>query len=192
VTREYLRSTVSLGAPAVYTVNSKILDGQKGGEGADILVKAVSLLDAHGNPLLELGTGDSFGVRVSFSARRRIHGPAFVVSIKDQYGVEVARLSTMPISGYYIESLEGDGAIELYIQDLPLLGGTYAMSVHVARANLDWIVRLEGVISFEVASRDVYKSGTAMDNSRGLIALKHRWRLLEGDETGGVNLQGVE
>lgn len=177
VTKEYMRRSVPLEALGAFIVDTRVLDSQKDRGGAAFVVKEISLLDEGGNPLVELGTGDSFRLRVDFTVGRKIYSPAFEVSFKDHHGVEVARLSTMPISGFYIESLEGDGTIELYIQEIPLLGGTYSMGFYVARANVNWILKLEGVVSLNISSRDVYKSGMAMDNSRGLIALKHKWRL---------------
>lgn len=178
VTEEYMRRSLPSGSSSVYRVNRGLLQNPDASPERDVVVTEVSLWNAKGGPITALKTGDALKIRIGFSMGRRIHAPAFVVSIKDHSRTEVVRLSTMPISGYYIDSLEGDGAIELCIPELPLLGGSYFLSVHVARANLDWILRMEDVVCFEVTPTDVYSSGLALDNRRGLIALKHEWRLV--------------
>ena len=67
---------------------------------------------------LKLGamTGDPLLIRISYSANRQFLSPAFVVSLKDLYGQEVVRLSTMPISGYQITRLYHEGYLDLWIE----------------------------------------------------------------------------
>jgi lipopolysaccharide transport system ATP-binding protein len=139
------------------------------------VIRSVEVLGAEGGELDRITTGDTLRIRVDCTARRRFVAPAFVASISDRYGVEVARLSTVPISGYYIDSFEGEGCIELLIEEIPFLGGQYLVTLGVARANVAWVLRLENVLTLNITPNDVYGSGIALDQSRGVVALKHRW-----------------
>ena len=73
-----------------------------------------------------------------------------MVSITDRFGVELTRLSTMPISGFYIEEIAGQGKIDLCIDDLPFTGGMYFLSIAAARANVEWILQLEQVVTMNI------------------------------------------
>jgi len=178
VITEYLHLTEDDSRDGPYRVDERLLREQQANDSLQFIIKRIDLLDLQRRPIREIGTGDGLVVRILYRAARKFIAPAFMVSIGDGYGVELARLSTMPISGYFIESIEGDGAVELVIEELPLAGGNYLLTLGVARANVEWILRLEGVVSLHVEPRDVYRSGLAIDNNRGLITLKHGWNLL--------------
>ena len=178
VIAEYLHNAQDDDRSAAYHVDERLLKKHQADNRQQVIIKRVELLDPDGKPLREIGTGDGFVIRVHYHAMRRFVAPAFMISIRDRYGVELTRLSTMPISGYFIESIEGDGVIELLIVELPLSGGLYLLTIGIARANVEWILQLENIASLNVKACDVYQSGLAIDNSRGLITLNHRWSLL--------------
>lgn len=120
-------------------------------------------------------TGDPLAISIHYSALRQCQSPAFYIKIKDSWGYEVIRLSTMPISGFVIEKLHPSGYVRLTIESLPLVAGTYSMDVGFVREGIEWIVQLEDLVKFEVSEKDVYGSGLIMDRKRGLIIVPHDW-----------------
>jgi lipopolysaccharide transport system ATP-binding protein len=178
--RRYLDEFEGDEAPGPLQLNRHLLERLQQGNACGLHIKDVELLGPGGNPVRVVGTGDDLLLRIRYRADRKMVAPAFLLSIADQLGVEVIRLSTLPISGYFIEAAEGDGTLELAVKGLPLTGGTYALTVAAGRANLGWEVRYEAVARLHVAARDVYRSGVAMDNQRGLIVVKHHWKHAPG------------
>lgn len=172
-----------LDVSAPYQLRREVLE-EHHRDNQPLTIRDVQILGRDRQPLQELGTGDGLVVRLSYRAERRVQAPAFMVSVKDRYGGELARVSTMPISGYYLEMIEGDGVVDLEIEDLPLTGGSYTVTVGVARANVEWLCLLEDVVSLYVSARDVYGSGVAIDNTRGAIILRHHWDHWTGTEGG--------
>jgi lipopolysaccharide transport system ATP-binding protein len=158
-----------------YLLRKELLDQAHNGNGLGLRILDVQVLDGDGRPVRLLSTGDSLRIRIDYDAKRRLVSPAFLISLSTVLGVEVVRLSTMPIGGYFLDAIEGTGTLELRIDELPLVGGTYLLTLGAGRSNLGWEVRYEGVGRLHVQSRDVYGSGVLMDQTRGLLVLRHQW-----------------
>ncbi|MDJ0795483.1 MAG: ABC transporter ATP-binding protein [Calothrix sp. MO_167.B12] len=124
-------------------------------------------------------TGDPLLIRLEYSTNIKYLSPGFVIQIKDIYGQELIRLSTMPISGYIIETLHSNGLVELLIKEVPLASGRYVLDIGFVRERIEWIVKLENILEFDIAPQDVYGSGIAIDRSRGLLVVKHEWNYKE-------------
>jgi len=142
-----------------------------------IILTEIQLLTTDAKAITYIGAGDSFVLRMYFKTKKRVIAPAFVVSLKGERNQEIVRVSTMPISGYYIEALEGKGYIDLHINALPINGGYVYFDIGVARANVERLIWLENIIVLYVQPQDVYKSGYAISQSKSLIAIDHRWSL---------------
>ena len=139
-----------------------------------ILVEDVSLEGPDmSNSLIK--TGDDVSLKILYKAKSHIKNIAFVVSLKNYIGLEVVRLSTMPISGFQIEKLFDEGVLVLKINKLPLVAGRYHLSLGIVRERLEWLVNLEDLLIFDVHLRDVYGSGFPLDSSHGIIVLDHGW-----------------
>jgi hypothetical protein len=97
--------------------------------------------------------------------------------------MEIARLATMPISGFPIESLHPSGSLRLDIPRLPLVAGRYVLDVDFVRVHMGRLVVLDHVLEFDVEPSDYYGSGMMLDRSKGLIVLDHRWSHISRDES---------
>ena len=120
--------------------------------------------------------GEPVAIRIKYKSTRKWISPAFVVSIKDFSGLELIRLSSMPISGYVIDDLYFNGIVELSILSLPLVSGQYVIDIGFVRESIEWVIKYEDIIKFEVQGKDVYNSGLILDRSRGIIAVEHVWK----------------
>jgi hypothetical protein len=119
---------------------------------------------------------DGLRIRVHYFARERKRAPGFIVMLRSHEGVELCRISNMPISGFYIDQIVGDGMVEVVFDALPLTGGRYYVSIGFAsRAGRAMTQHWEDVAWFEMAARDLYGSGEALDTRRGYLIVSHRW-----------------
>jgi len=127
------------------------------------------------SPTIGPRTGEPLKIKIFYKTNNYFSSPAFVVKLKDVYGMEICRLSTMPISGFQISKLFSCGIIELIINKLPLVAGTYCLDIGVTQERIQWILNLNEVIEFDVLPNDVYGSGIMLDRSRGVITVDHFW-----------------
>jgi lipopolysaccharide transport system ATP-binding protein len=134
-------------------------------------------IDVKNPSLPEIGprTGEPLRVSFTYTATEPFVAPAFAVVVRDMYGQEIIRLNTMPISGFAIDALHPAGCISLTVESLPLVAGRYSIDLRFVRSNVEALLSLDGVVEFDVLPKDVYGSGTALDRSRGLIVVPHRW-----------------
>ncbi len=120
-------------------------------------------------------TGDPLEIFIGYETNKTLLSPGFVVQIRDWYENELIRLSSMPISGYEIDRLYASGTVRLTIHELPLVAGRYNLSIGYTRERIEWLIRLDNIVSFDVSPKDVYGSGILMDRSRGAIIVAHDW-----------------
>ena len=125
--------------------------------------------------MCEYSISDSLRIEARYKAFKKFVDPSFIVIIKDEFGLEVARFSTMPISGFEIRDLHEVGCVSLTLKNLPLVSGKYFLDFGFARTHVEWFFNLERIIELRVHERDVYESGMLMDRTRGLIIVDHVW-----------------
>lgn len=127
------------------------------------------------NPGLGSRTGEPLVVSVDYHATDDFISPAFMIRIRDMYGQELIRLATMPISGFKIDSLHPRGTIDLQIDRLPLVASHYLLDVLFVRSGMGAIATYENLVEFDVEPFDYYRSGVALDRSKGLLVVDHSW-----------------
>ena len=160
-------------------VNRAVLGGQ---DSEAIVIHDIELLSWDGSRLDGRPVQDGLRIRVHYTAKRTILTPGFIVMLRSHDGVELCRVSNMPISGYHIDDIEGDGTIEVTFDDLPFTGGRYFVSLGVARAGVRMLLRLDDVAWFDVEPRDIYGSGLALDTNRGYLFVSHNWHHRPGSD----------
>ena len=141
----------------------------------DFQITDIALLSLSGELLKNFGTGDSLVLRIYYKAKRQFASQAFAVHIKNHFGQKVIQLNTTPISGYPITHLTHKGYVDLVFESLPLTAGRYFFDIGFIRERIEWIIKLEEIIALDIELKDVYGSGMALDNSRGVVAIPHYW-----------------
>ena len=135
----------------------------------------VQLLDGSNSLSSNFPPGSPLTIRIHYHCEGVVLCPAFGIKLMSPMGIELARISTMPISGFALPPLEGSGLVELFIHALPLTGGTYSITVYATRPNIDELVRLDEIVSFRILDSDIYNSGFPMSNKHGYLYLPHKW-----------------
>jgi lipopolysaccharide transport system ATP-binding protein len=126
-------------------------------------------------PALGPCTGDPLSIRLRYRSTRPFLNPGFFFSISDPRGIELIHLNTLPISGFSIDGLHPAGVVELFLDELPLVSGPYTLSLAFDRTNIATVFGLPNFMLFQVAPRDVYKSGVKPDQSGGRVVVRHHW-----------------
>jgi ABC-type polysaccharide/polyol phosphate transport system ATPase subunit len=108
--------------------------GQRWGSG-EARIEHFELLDAAGQPAKRVRTGDSVTVRLRYAAQERIDQPVFGAQLHRIDGAYVCGFNTRE-ADFVPESLKGTGHVDLHIERLPFLPGTYDMSASVFNYSL--------------------------------------------------------
>ena len=88
----------------------------------------VQLLDGQGQERRSFKTGDMFVARIHYVAHQRIDKPQFGLALFHAGGFHINGPNTV-FSGVDINAIEGQGYIDHVVDSLPLLEGTYLVSV---------------------------------------------------------------
>jgi len=140
------------------------------------VVESIEVVNKNGEGLRDLKTGDSILLRIHYVARRRFMGAEFSVSCKSEWGEEIFSTTTSYGVGDSLDQVEGPGALELTVNDLPLLGGTYYLDLALAREGVSYHFVLERAVQLEFRPTDVYNSGRVENSRNGFLAVSHAWQ----------------
>jgi homopolymeric O-antigen transport system ATP-binding protein len=125
-------------------VHASLADGQpaavRGSDQLDIV--RVSLLNASGDEVRAVRTGDQLTIRLQYHARGQIVGPLFSVGLSDP-GIGLLTLASMLVDGHGPERIAGDGHVDCTFKNLPLRTRTYEIWGSVRGADgygdlVDW------------------------------------------------------
>jgi ABC-type polysaccharide/polyol phosphate transport system ATPase subunit len=130
----------------------------------------VQLLDKDGRPVDAIRSGEPLSVEIAFRVNRLLDTPVFGVALHRNDGAYVYGSNTH-VDGYSLPSLESDGRITLTYAALPLLSGTYLVTVAVFDSEV------EGAPAIDF--REDYYRIRVVSRSReqGLTRLNHDWHL---------------
>ena len=110
--------------------NEEISDGANRWGTKEIEITGVKLIDKEGNENNGFITGESLGIRIEFNAKTRIEKPVFGVAFYNETGIHISGPNTKN-QEYMVEWVEGSGVMEYQIDWLPLLQGTYLLTVAI-------------------------------------------------------------
>lgn len=138
--------------------------GSRWGSG-ELRVEQLELLDASGEPVTRVRTGDTVTFRLHYAASRPIDRPVFAMALHTLEGIELTR-PNLRQSGSVPERIEGTGAIDYLVDRLLLLPGTYDASAFVTDyAALHTFDHRHRAVRFDV------DPGTPHETDGGLVSL---------------------
>jgi Wzt C-terminal domain len=131
-------------------------------------IELVELLDAGGQPTKRIRTGDPVVLRMHYVMHEALTQPVFGMAIQRMDGAEVTGPNTRE-AGLVPDRVEGRGVIDLRLDRLMLVPGTYDLTVSLANFTLthtyDFRYR---VLRFDVEAGDPYAEF-------GVVALDGTW-----------------
>ncbi len=172
ISKYILGNRSSISSSSWYTVNNKVLENCK----SSVLDLVSIKLENKSRPEFPIASGDDLKISIFFNPKQKVGSPAFVVKFFDKYGTELMRFSNLPISGYEITNFLGSNCIDLTILKLPLVKGVFSIDIGFVHESVTWFLNGESIVQLYVEGYDVYDSGLILDDSRGLIWAKHKWR----------------
>lgn len=135
----------------------------------EIRITAVELCDATGQPRATFHNGEPMIIRLSYETSTRVEAPIFGLAIYHQNGTHIAGPNTK-FGNLAIPSIQGRGHIDYHIPQIPLLEGSYTLSVAVINTNdtvtYDYHDRLYDFQVYRGQSKELY----------GLVTLNGHWR----------------
>lgn len=121
---------------------------------------------------LKVAPQESLAIRIEYVASQRVDRPVFGISIQREDGADINRSNTR-MSHFDIPYVSGKGAIEYAVDSLPLMPGTFRLTVGVCDHDLFTPYNFwEGCLDLVVE-----KAGVG-EEQFGLVPLAGRWRLL--------------
>lgn len=140
---------------------------------ADIL--RVDLYDERGSPADKYRTGDTLVARIHYVAYQRINRPIFSVGFYRTDGVHAC--SNTSVGALEPDAIEGTGAIEIVVPDLPLVPHTYFVTASIAEPR-----SLRPYASEQLASFRIESGPELIDEHYGIFVARIQWKQL-GDDT---------
>ena len=96
----------------------------------DIEITNVKCLNQDGREQLEFSHGDTVGIRVEYKVNTTVNNPIFLIIIYNNDGLRICDFGTI-IDDIQLQSIQDDGAIEVWIDSIPLLLSKYYVYVSV-------------------------------------------------------------
>jgi len=96
----------------------------------EVRIVGVRLLDGSGQERQQFQVGEPLTVEMRYWAEKRVERPVFGLAIHRSDGMHITGPNTQ-FAGHEIPWVEGEGAVQYAVSSLPLLEGTYYISVAV-------------------------------------------------------------
>ena len=169
VIRDYLRSFEAGAA------QSLDLTGVRARRGKGLSrFSRLELLDEHGGTKPVVHSGDSLTIRLHYTNERDLPNLQFGVRIYSNLGLLVTEANTWG-TGHHLElSPQGPGVVDLQIDFLNLMPGSYYVSIWVS-SFAEWHDVLDNVTKLDVEPSDYYGTGRGIEARFGLVFLPCRW-----------------
>jgi len=157
--------------------------GHRWGSG-ELTIEQVELLGPDGRATNRLRTGDAVKIRLHYKASEPIERPVFGLSVATLDGVIVTGPNTHE-GGIEVDRVKGTGTIDLVVDRLLLLQGTYDISASAYDSAIAHPFDFrQNVLRFDV------DPGTPHETFGGLVSLAGRWSL-NGGAASGPHLRAV-
>ncbi len=144
--------------------------GSRWGSG-EARLDCIELLDAAGNPTTKVRTGDAVTFRFHYTASETVERPVFALVLHTLDGLEITKPNTRH-SESVPESIDGTGVVDLAVERLLILPGTYdASAVLTDYAALHIYDHRHRAVRFDV------EPGNPHETDGGLVSLDGVWRV---------------
>ena len=150
---------------------------ERRGTGQARFLKMEFLNDTGGNHNL-IHSGDGLRVRFHYECLRDIPNLYFGLRIYTNLGMLVSNIHNWSTNQVVPRAPQGKGSIDLEIDSLNLMPGTYYLGVWVSGHN-EWHDVLDNVAKLNIEPSDFYGTGRGVEARFGLIFFPFRWKVPE-------------
>lgn len=156
-----------------------LTDVSRAGTGEARILR-MELLDGAGSSKEVTRTGDALRMRFTIEFERPVTSPYLGVAISTEFGALLAHPNTWT-SGLELGHVDGGVVtVELHVPRLPLMPGTYPLTVWLNRhgddVSVDW---LEHITSLNVHAPDSDVIGRTLPRRTGAVHLDARWSRID-------------
>lgn len=132
-------------------------------------IRGISLMDRDGHERYSFRTGEALTIRVHFHVHDRGSDHAIDVELRRNDGLLIQKLRS-PRFGPAIASKNGEGTVEVHLDAVPLLAGTYDVTPGIRLAH-------EGSspLAMSEEHRCIFSVWSEQDEA-GLVRIEHGWR----------------
>jgi ABC-type polysaccharide/polyol phosphate transport system ATPase subunit len=142
--------------------------GSRWGSG-EVLLERIEVLDRDGQVTDDVATGDAVTFRLHYDAVEPVEHPTFSMELHTIEGVLLTSPSARE-AGLSPDRVEGRGVVDLVVDRLPLLPGTYDLSATVGDdASLHVYDARHRALRFDV------EPGTPRESFGGIVTMSGRW-----------------
>jgi lipopolysaccharide transport system ATP-binding protein len=166
----------SFGAAATHSLNLSATPERKGTGAVRFL--SMEFFDADGSELRVVHSGDPLRVRFHYECQRDIPNLNFGLRIFSNLGILLSDVHTWSTGQALPLTPRGKGSIDLEIDFLNLMPGTYYLGIWASSFH-EWHDVLDNVAKLDVEPSDYYGTGRGIESRFGLIFLPFRWKYRE-------------
>jgi ABC-type polysaccharide/polyol phosphate transport system ATPase subunit len=142
----------------------------------DAELTQVRILDSSGQPAQAIKRGEGLTVEISYRANRPVATPVFGIALHRDDGVYVHGTNTH-VDGLVVPPLEREGTLIFRYRSLPLLGGTYLLTVGLFGSNAQYAQPIDlhqQRYRFQVLPRT---------DVQGVVHAAHEWQVTGDQES---------
>jgi lipopolysaccharide transport system ATP-binding protein len=129
----------------------------------------------NGEPSTNVGMGESLEVSVSFKSPQAVRGVG--ISVEDSFGRRLFIASPNYTNPDLLGSSTTCAKLICNFPCLPLLPGTYYLTISVAGFITVTLDKIERAVILNVSERDVFKTGVRLGKDKGILFTFFNWRL---------------
>lgn len=137
----------------------------------DVEITGVSFLDKDNQESSFVKTNEPFTIRIAYHARSKVKKPVFGIAVYSDIGVHITGPNTKK-QDFLIDYVQGEGIIEYKIEAMPLLPGTYLLTVAVYDESL-----MQAFDHWEQHWKFHVIESEAVSERFGLITIASQWKL---------------
>lgn len=136
----------------------------------ELALRKAWILNGDGVKSNRIFMGGKMIISFEFSCNRKIKNPGFGFGIEDENGRRVFSLNNYitPTKENMFDSVDA-GIASFNIPELPLLPGTYFISLSLVENENEWIDFVGQALVFHVLPADIFESGKIQDRTHGVV-----------------------
>jgi lipopolysaccharide transport system ATP-binding protein len=142
----------------------------------DVEITDVQFLGENGEPTTLFLTGKPLTIRMCYEAKHKVDDPVFGIALYTENGTQLNGPNTR-FAGLKVPHIEGKGAVEYRVEELPLLSGRYDVTVAVTGSDM------ADILDHQHRAYSFYVQPTpGLAERWGVVNIPATWRLPDGSK----------